>query len=131
MHPLPLYTITAHILTALPLFNLQLVFKNVPPLNTVVFNFSRGSETEFRGTLPSNGYTARAAVGGGRRECSDKTLPSCHLFQHKSQAGYYEPENEPPGKDTEDKQPDLLHSPLNISSRPISSGTIRKLIQSY
>jgi len=93
-----MYTFTERILTALPLFNLHLVFKNAPPLNTVLFNFSRGSETEFRGTLTSNGYTARAADGGGRPECSDKTPPSCHLFQHKSQADYYEPESEPPGK---------------------------------
>jgi len=39
----------------------------------------------------------------------------------------YEPECKTPGKDIEDKQPDLLHSPLNISSQPIYSGTIRKL----
>lgn len=97
----------------------------------MLFNFSRGSETEFRGTLMSNGYTGRATIGGGRPECSDKTLPSRHLFQHQSQANYYKPESEPPGKDTEDKQPDLLHSPLNISSRPISSGTRGKLTQSY
>jgi len=71
----------------------------------------------------SNGYTARAADGGGRPECSDKTLPSCHLFQHKSQADYYEPENEPPEKILK------INSPLIISSRPISSGTIGKLTQ--
>ena len=62
--------------------------------------------------------------------CSDKTLPSCHLFQHKSQTDYCEPESKQPGKNIEGKQPDLLHSPLNISPRPNSSGAIGKLTQS-